>query len=553
MTDKESKAASGSKGSERAAEVTAPDISGGERDVPVVELFLWLYRLFYSKTLGLTVILLFAVYAFIGSLLPQATKEVLADPWAKEAFLNARRPALGKMTTALDALGLFHVFTSIGFYVVVSLLALSIIACTVHRIPELVKREKEPRVHVAPRFFDKARYRARIPSAHGVHSSLEETREALRRARWRVIPDDRDPEHCLYADRNARSGIGTVLAHTAFVLILGAFVVSSTWGIEEDLTVPVGTSVEIGHGTGLSVRANSFTDSYTDTGQAMDYMSDLSILRGGEEVARQEVRVNSPMSIDGYRLHQASYGTSADVTIADAAGTVLAQRSVPLQWQTPRKTEVYGRVDLPDGRVVYVFLPASGQAMSEIAPGTAVFALAPDGHTDPQSEQRAEAGTAAQLEDLTVTFDRERQYTALTLRHDPGTPIMWIASALLMIGMSITFLMPYRRLWVRVERDGEDGSGSVIRLGSVSRLDITFERMFATLVGRIEDAVASQDAPKKKAEDSGEPPDRGESSDVGGSSSSEEPTGSAEDSGAESPDPATRAKESKEKEPSDHE
>lgn len=225
---------------------------------------------------------------------------------------------------------------------------------------------------------------------------------------------------------------------------------------------------------------------------------------------------------------------------------------MPLQWQTPRKTEVYGRVDLPDGRVVYVFLPASGQAMSEIAPGTAVFALAPDGHTDPQSEQRAETGTAAQLEDLTVTFDRERQYTALTLRHDPGTPIMWIASALLMIGMSITFLMPYRRLWVRVERDGEDGSGSVVRLGSVSRLDITFERMFATLVGRIEDAVASQDAPEA-SEDSDEPPDRGESSDVAGSSPSEEPAGPDSDAGSKGPDPAASAKESKEKEHSDHE
>ncbi|WP_366180062.1 cytochrome c biogenesis protein ResB [Actinomyces timonensis] len=515
MTDKAPKAAPGPEGPDSAAEVTAPDISGGERDVPVVELFLWLYRLFYSKTLGLTVILLLALYAFIGSLLPQATKEVLADPWAKEAFLNARRPALGRMTTALDALGLFHVFTSIGFYAVVSLLALSIIACTVHRVPELVKREREPRAHVAPRFFDKARYRARVPSPEGVPASLEATREALRKARWRVITDDRDPEHCLYADRNARSGIGTVLAHTAFVLILGAFVVSSAWGIEEGLTVPVGSSVEIGHGTGLSVRANSFTDSRTDTGQPVDYVSDLSVLRGETEVARQEVRVNSPMAIDGYRLHQASYGTSADVTIADAAGTVLARRSVPLQWQTPRKTEVYGRVDLPDGRVVYVFLPASGQAVSQIAPGTAVFGLAPDGHTDPRAEQRAEAGTAAQFEDLTVTFERERQYTGLTLRRDPGTPIMWVASALLMIGMSITFLMPYRRLWVRVEPD-ENGAGSVIRLGSVSRLDITFERMFAALVGRIEAAVGPQDGP-------------------------------------EVPDAATTAKESKEKEPSDHE
>ncbi|QKD79920.1 MULTISPECIES: cytochrome c biogenesis protein ResB [Actinomyces] len=514
MTDKAPKAASGAEGPDSAAEVTAPDISGGERDVPVVELFLWLYRLFYSKTLGLTVILLFALYAFIGSLLPQATKEVLADPRAKEAFLKARRPALGRMTTALDALGLFHVFTSIGFYVVVSLLALSIIACTVHRVPELVKREREPRVHVAPRFFDKARYRARVPSPDGVSASLEATREALRKARWRVIPDDRDPEHCLYADRNARSGIGTVLAHAAFVLILGAFVVSSTWGVEEDLTVPVGSSVEIGHGTGLSVRANSFTDSYTDTGQPMDYVSDLSILSGETEVARQEVRVNSPLSIGGYRLHQASYGTSADVTIADADGNVLAKRSVPLRWQTPKKTEVYGRADLPDGRVIYVFLPASGQAVSKIAPGTAVFGLAPDGYTDPQSQQRAEAGATAQLEDLSVTFERERQYTGLTLRRDPGTPIMWAASALLMIGMSITFLMPYRRLWARVEPD-EKGTGSVIRLGSVSRLDITFERMFAALVGRIESAVGSQDDP-------------------------------------EDPDPATTAKESKEKEPSDH-
>lgn len=51
---------------------------------------------------------------------------------------------------------------------------------------------------------------------------------------------------------------------------------------------------------------------------------------------------------------------------------------------------------------------------------------------------------------LDLTFERETKYTGILIRHDPGTIWVWIGSALLVIGMCITFMFQYRRIGVRV-------------------------------------------------------------------------------------------------------
>ena len=76
-------------------------------------------------------------------------------------------------------------------------------ANTTHRIPELWRRVRHPRVHVVPKFFDKARYRGTAPTALGRKESLAIVGGVLRRPRFRVLVDGKDPEHALYADRNA--------------------------------------------------------------------------------------------------------------------------------------------------------------------------------------------------------------------------------------------------------------------------------------------------------------------------------------------------------------
>ena len=481
-----------------------------EREVAVSELFLWVYRFFYSKTVGLILILVFAFYAVIGSVIGQMGPETVADPEMRAQAVEQMRATYGGWTPILDALGFFHVFTSLGFYIIVGLLALSIIACTVHRIPELVRRVREPRLHVSKQFFKKARYRGAVVTSHDADDAFLATRRVLKKNRFRVISDPRDPGRALYADRNSWSGIGTVIAHLSFIVILLAFLISAKMGIEEDLAVPVGGDVEIGHGVEGTIHAVSFQDVYTDEGRPADYVSVLQIRSGDQVIQEQEVRVNSPLSYGGFRFHQSTFGMAADVLVASPEGEELFAEAVPLKWNSNDGANALGRFEIPGTDLeVIVVLPASGRSDSTVPVGSAVFELYQGDEGTPVDIAPAVQGEPTQVGGYTLTFERERQYTGIRMRHDPGTPWMWFGSTLLVVGMCITFLFPYRRLWSRVD-EAEDG-GSEVLFGAVSRLDYSYQRMFERLVaevdqdlghkGIVESEVASTSAEGESADE----------------------------------------------------
>ncbi len=464
-----------------------------EREVAVSELFHWIYRFFYSKTVGLILLLVFAFYAVIGSVVGQMGPETAADPEMKAQAVEQMRAVYGGWTPILDALGFFHVFTSLGFYIVVGMLALSIIACTTHRIPELVRRLREPRLHVSRQFFNRARYRGSVLTQESPDQAVSVTRQVLRKNRFRVIADPRDPKRALYADRNAWSGIGTVIAHLSFIVILLAFVISSKMGIEEDLAIPVGGQVEIGHGVEGAVHAVSFQDVYTEEGRPSDYVSVLQI-RDGEEVLReQEVRVNSPLDYGGFRFHQSTFGMAADVLVTSTTGEEVFAESVPLLWSSNDGANALGRFEIPGTDVeVIVVLPASGRSDSTVPVGSAAFELYQGEDGAPLDIVPAVQGEPVEVQGYSFTFERERQYTGIRMRHDPGAPWMWVGSVLLVVGMSITFMFPYRRLWARV--DDAEGGGSAVLFGAVSRLDYSYQRMFEKLVAEVDGELGQDEA-----------------------------------------------------------
>lgn len=465
-----------------------------EREVAVSELFNWIYRFFYSKTLGLILILLFAFYAVIGSVVGQMGPETVADPAMRAQAVTQMRSVYGGWTPILDALGFFHVFTSLGFYIVVGMLALSILACTVHRIPELVRRVRAPRLHVSKQFFQKARYRGAVLTPGAPDVAMEATEQVLRKNRFRVLSDPRDPQRALYADRNAWSGIGTVVAHLSFIIILLAFVISANFGIEEDLSVPVGGEVEIGHGVDATLRAVSFQDIYTAEGRPSDYVSVLQIVKDGQVVAEQEVRVNSPLDYGGFRFHQSTFGTAADVSIsAGDTGTAVTE-SIPLKWTSNDGSNALGRLEIPGtNHEVIVVVPASGRSDSSVPVGSAIFELYEGEEGTPLDVVTAAQGQPVEVGPYQMTFERERQYTGIRMRHDPGAVWMWLGSTLLVLGMTTTFMFPYRRLWCRVEE--EDEGGAQVMFGAVSRLDYSYQRMFEKLVAQVDGALGdSKDA-----------------------------------------------------------
>lgn len=457
------------------------------------ELASWVYRILRSKLLGALVILAMAVLALLGTLITQEPAGSAADPVAHAAFLESMQPRYGGWTAVLEFLGIFNLWVSPIFLGVTVLLALSIIACTVHRLPQLWRRATEPRVHVTAKFFDRAQYRATIVVPMTPAASLEHVGSVLKGRRYRLLPDERldgGDAVGMFADRFRWGPFGTAVAHAAMVVILAAFAVSALTGFDESLDIAVGESVPVGHDTGLSVTAVSFKDSYDESGRPLDYVSHLVVERDSQVVAEQDVRVNEPLGVGATAFHQASYGIAAAVRIDEIGGNDLFLGAVALKWQSNDGRYAIGKVTPGEtGIEVLIVTPASGATDAGISAGSAVFELYDIASGERVDVLPVEQGETVESVGLSLTFERELRYTGIIARQDPGAPWMWVGSTLLIVGMCVTFMARHRRLWVRCS---PEGTGSLVQIASAEKLDSTFERHFRGLVAQI-DATAPTD------------------------------------------------------------
>ncbi|MDR0782484.1 MAG: cytochrome c biogenesis protein ResB [Propionibacteriaceae bacterium] len=442
------------------------------------EFFRRVYQVTYSKTIGLIIIITFAVFALLGAVFQQAPEGTYGDVDAKAQFLAAMQSKYGGWTSVLDFLGIFHVFTSIGFLVVCGALAISLIGCTTHRIPPLVERFRSPRVMVSERFYGAARYQGSVATELKPKKALIMAHDELKKARYRVIAGD---ETSLYADKWAWGGIGTVVAHLAFLMILCAFVVSGLTSYSSILPVWEGReAVAIVEGSSIKVEVTEIGAVFVDQ-RPEDYFSNLKLFDGDTLVAEQTIRVNTPLNYKGWGLHQADYGPAVDVRLVNPSdegfvGTILLRT----------KTSVgltVGGIYLPErGVYVEVSRVTPGVQRNDLAPEEALFqvySIASDGSDQLIGMKILYPGETYEIGDLFITYDRESQYTGILVTRDPGAIWMWIGSGLLVIGMTITFTCRHRRVWVRAIK-GE------LQFASADKEDSGFRRLFEELVAQAE-------------------------------------------------------------------
>ena len=468
---------------------TSTEPTEDEAAVGLGDFFGRLYAVTYSKAVGLAVILVFAVLILAGVIFQQAPEGVWADPAARAAFLTKMATQYGGWAGLLGALGLFHVFTSIGFYVVSGALAVSILGCTTHRIPQLWQRWRHPRTLVSPRFFTAARYRAEVDTGLDAEGGLKAAARGLKEARHRVVPAD---DRSFYADRFAWGGFGTVVAHLGFIVILAAFVISGTGSYATVLNVPIGgASVPVGHGTDLAVAVTTYDEAFDQaTGKPTDYVSHVVVSQGGQQVVERDVRVNTPLEHGGWAFHQYSpRGLAIEVRAVGADGATLFEGAVPQDHLSNDGTLAIGVFRVESlGVEVQVETPASGTAGLKnslgLRAGQAAFLVFPDGATSPSNMSDLGSGGASVApgasythKDLTLTFLRESHYTGIRVRTDPGTVWVWVGGVFLVVGMTVTFACRQRRYWVRAE-DGR------LLLASADKEDPGFRQDFVELTRR---------------------------------------------------------------------
>jgi cytochrome c biogenesis protein len=404
--------------------------------------------------------------------------------------LRARyEPVLGRgVVDALEQLQLFQVFTSTWFSVGLVVLVISIVACTIDRTPRLWRAGADIRVVQPDPFFD-----PKLPDRAVVGGlSAATVATALRRRRYAVREAEVDGVRFVYGDRNRWTKLATLLTHAGLVLFLVAAAVTSLFGDEQGLVVAEGESLTvqpIGTPGLLLVRNFGFEAPGFDQGFAMDFTTDLAVYRDGEEIARKTIRVNDPLAVAGYTFHQNGFGPAPHITIRDARGRPLWDAPVPMTDEAAgspfTEMTVPGRdVALqlllrraPDGRGVLLAIPF--KVVGERPDGSPIVeGLGPIAIT--LGESATPEGT-----DFSIELRAFAEFTLLIAKNDPGQGFVWTAFGLLIVGLTITFWMPRRRIWARVEPGG--------RTSLVARTDryVDLEREFG---GLLDELVAARRA-----------------------------------------------------------
>jgi cytochrome c biogenesis protein len=449
-----------------------------------------LWHLLTSMRVAMILILALAALAVVGALVIQAPPGVLSDPDAKASWLNEIRPRFGGWTAVMDQLQLFQIFNSLVFRLLVAAISISLIACSVHRVPGMWHTAMKPRIDVGEAFFEHAPQHEAVMVRRTPAETLELVRGALRKHHYRVATLDDGTVH-VYADRFRFTPFLSLAGHLSLVVILAGAIIGSTFGYRDSqFTIAEGATLPVAAEPGLSIQLVDFADSYyPTTGAPADYASQVVLYKDGAEVARQTIRVNDPLRYGDTTFYQAFFGSAAVMTIKDASGNTLVSQGVPLAWRTTADNRPIGSLSIPGTDDVAWVVGTLGTTDTSIQPGQVRVELYGATSGQQVDAKVVDQGKAATIGGLTVTFDREAQFTGLNVARDPGVPLVWLGGVLLFGGFVLVFFLPHRRVWARIAPRGR--GGSVLSIASLGRRDAALGSEFDGLVSDIRAALAA--------------------------------------------------------------
>jgi len=435
----------------------------------------WLWGWLTSIRLTVSLLLILAAVAVIGTVLPQD----------RPAEFYQRFGELWSVIIWRG--GLDHIYFSIWFLAPVSLLALNIISCILHGLPQAIRRSSQPFTWEAALALPE---RARFSWPKGIDPRVPVSR-ILRRELGRLRRQS-GPDQAVYFHEKGRfRPLGPYLVHLALLLILAGGLIGKFWGIEGTLPIVQGETAEsfqVGHKQvplHFQVRLDRFQVLYyAASAMPKEFRSDLTFLKAGREV-KALCRVNDPVTFGAFTFYQASYGS-------EPAGAVrlLVQRG-----DNRESVEVPLRklVELPGGQAKIMLSGVDGnlQGLGPAVEGVFITGRDMAGHEffavfKDHPEMNKPLGPYR----LTLEAAPFKYYSVFQVKHDPG--VWWVYAGFLLFlpGFYLAFLRPHQRWAVILEKTPKGGWQGRL-LGASPRAREDFEIRQAQLLEEFKKVTSS--------------------------------------------------------------
>jgi cytochrome c biogenesis protein len=342
--------------------------------------------------------------------------------------------------------GFTQVYFSPWFLGPISLLAVNILACVVHGLPQAVKRAWQP-LTVATALTLPERGQITWPGGVDPHPLVSAAlgRE-LGHCRKETLPD----QEIYLLERGRFRPVGPYLIHVALLLILAGGLIGKFWGVDGSLAIAQGEvagAFQVGPRVekplNFQMRLDNFQVSYYEPGGSpKEFRSDLTFIQDGREVSRATCRVNEPVTFGGLTFYQSSYGTQATgpIRLKVQLGDLSESIDAPLRQPA----------DLPGGRGRIIPMKVDGNFQGY---GPAVLLAFSPGSGHPQVfwTLKDQPGVGQQPGPYRFTAESIPfgYYSVFQVKHDPGVAWVYAGFLLFLPGLYLAFFRPVER-WALV-------------------------------------------------------------------------------------------------------
>jgi cytochrome c biogenesis protein len=422
----------------------------------------------FLSSLKLTIVLLIIIAAasILGTVIPQ-----------QYGAMGSFRTLSPKLISIFESLQLFDLYHSIWFIVLMSLLSANLISCSLKRFPTSWKLfRKIPSLDNDKHFQNLPR--ERILDVEGKPHEVISWLEPLLRKRYKRVRKKASGQGAVfYGEKGAYSRFGVYVTHASVLVVIAGAIIGSLLGFEAYVNLPEGESTNAVYLTrkrgvkhlDFTVRCDSFSISYYDNGMPKEYRSQLSFLKDDAMIFQGPLLVNHPITIDGIRFYQASYGNLP----GDKAYLTMQKGNTEMVSKAAKKGEPFS-LDENDANVEVVrieenFMSMGPAVLLEITSAEGSMAFWVFKYIDRITERfpgildKVPKFNPALFRPYLFGLDRieSRYYTGLQLSKDPGVYTVAAGSFLVILGFFITFFSAHRRLWIKVDEQGEKSRISI--------------------------------------------------------------------------------------------
>ncbi len=457
-----------------------------------------LIRILSSLFLAIFLFLTLAFLTIFGTFIEQGR--------SPSFYLTSYGPKWGPWILAFKIDNIYH---SWYYTTLLSLLCVNALSCVYRRFPVTIRSLFKERVNVSKDFLKKQKEYREI-AIHKVSVPLQAVPElvtnTLKSRRYKVKTVNEGKETAIFAHKGVLGRIGSHVAHLSVIVILAGGLLGSLTGFRLFGTFYVNSTTYIPQG-GWDLRVNRFSIVHYKNGMVKSYKSDVDILKDGKVLTHKIIRVNHPLEFQGLRFYQASFGEAPDrletahVMVVDKIKKKFIGKFF-LGWD--KSTQIPNTpYTLKLVRYVsdFAFDPKTGAVFtqSEKPKNPAIqLEVYQDGkllgspwlfYNFPQVQVLKSVPEFFIFGGYKAPF-----YTGLELAKDPGVPVVWTGSFLLVGGLFLSSFIYHRKIWLRVRPQGESLSLFVGGFGHKDK--IGFEREFEAIVADLKTALSPPDVPE---------------------------------------------------------